>query len=246
MYRSVYELKSFYASQQGRLIRRLVGRHIRSMWPDITGMRIMGYGYAAPWLRTLEENSERCFAVMPAGRGVHHWPEGADNRACITAEDALPLETESLDRILMVHGLENADSPQAMLHEMWRVLKSNGRMLMIVPSRMGLWARADWTPFGHGTPYTAGQINHYLQECLFTHERTEKALYMPPFRSLFFMRTAFAIENVGRYVFPGLAGLHMIEAGKQVYAGAAHAQKAKAGARRYAGVQTVPTTRVAS
>lgn len=244
MYRSVHELKSFYASQPGRLVRRLLAGHIRGIWPEMTGMRVMGYGYAVPWLRSMMEHAERGFAVMPAGRGVHRWPEDEPNRACIAAEDALPIETESVDRILMVHALEHAESPQVLLHEIWRVLKSNGRILMVVPSRMGLWARADWTPFGHGTPYTAGQINHYLQDCLFTHERTERALYMPPFQSFFFMRAAFGMENVGRYVFPGLAGLYLIEAGKQVYAGAGHAQKEKSGARRYAAVQTVPTSRV--
>lgn len=242
MYRSVYELKAFYASQPGRLVRRLVGRHIQEIWPDLAAMRVMGYGYAVPWLRSMSEHTEGSFAVMPAGRGVHRWPEDEANRACIADENALPVETESVDRILMVHALEHAESPQVLLHEMWRVLKSNGRMLMIVPSRMGMWARADWTPFGHGSPYTAGQINHYLQECLFARERTEKALYMPPFRSFFFMRTAFALENVGRYIFPGLAGLHLIEASKQVYAGAVHAQKEKVASRRYGVAQTVPTS----
>lgn len=242
MYRSVYELKTFYASQPGRLVRRLLAGHIGEIWPDLTGMRVMGYGYAVPFLRAMSERAERSFAVMPAGRGVHQWPEGEPNRVCIAAEGALPIETESVDRILMVHALEHAEALPALLNEIWRVLKSNGRLLIVVPSRRGLWARADWTPFGHGTPYTAGQVHHHLSECLFVHERTERALYMPPFRSFFFMRAAFALENIGRYVFPGLAGMYLIEAGKQVYAGAGHKQTAKAGARRYAAVQTVPTS----
>jgi len=221
------------------MVRRLVSRHMKDIWPDITGMRVMGYGYAVPYLRTLSERTERNFAVMPAGRGVHHWPEGEPNRVCLSNENELPIETESVDRILMVHALEHAESPPELLHEMWRVLKSNGRLLMVVPSRMGLWARADWTPFGHGTPYSARQINHYLHDCLFTHEHSEKALYMPPYRSFFMLRAAYSFENVGRFVFPGLAGLHLIEAGKQVYSSAGHKQGVKG--RRYLVGQTVPT-----
>ena len=242
MYRSVYELKNFYASQPGRLVRRLVSGHIRELWPDMSGLRVMGYGYAPPYLRSLSERAERVFAVMPAGRGVHAWPEDEGNLCCLAAEDALPIETESVDRILMIHALEHAESPQVLLHEMWRVLKSNGRLLMVVPSRMGMWARADWTPFGHGTPYTAGQLNHYLQGCYFTHERSDRALFMPPFRSFFFMRAAFALESTGRYIFPGLAGLHLIEAGKQVYSGALHAQKERVHGRRYTAIQTAPSS----
>ncbi|HEY8192072.1 MAG TPA: methyltransferase domain-containing protein [Alphaproteobacteria bacterium] len=242
MYHSVYDLKDFYASHPGRLVRRLLTDHIRKMWPDLRGQRLMGYGYAPPYLRALMEGTERSFAVMPAGGGAHTWPEGEANLACLSPESQLPVETESVDRILMVHGLEYAGSPQDVLHEMWRVLKSNGRLLMIVPSRRGFWARADWTPFGHGTPYTASQISHYLQESLFVHERTEKALYMPPFRSFFVLRTAYAFENLGRGIFPGLSGVHLIEASKQVYAPSSGLkQAARAGGRRYA-VRAVPTS----
>ena len=200
-----------------------------------------GYGYAVPYLRAWGDAPERCVALMPAGRGVHHWPEGEPNRVCLVNESELPLETESVDRILMVHALEHTQLPQTVLQEMWRVLKSNGRLLIIVPSRMGLWARADWTPFGHGTPYTAGQIAHYLQESLFAHERTEHALFMPPFRSFFVLRSAYLFESIGRYIFPGLAGLHLIEASKQVYAGAVKKKTETVRAPRYAVGQTVPT-----
>lgn len=218
MQHSVYSLRNFYVSKSGRLIRRLLLRHILTLWPDVTGLRVMGYGYATPYMKALRDRAERVFAVMPAGQGVHSWPDDGANLVALTDEGALPVETESIDRIILFHGLENAEYPDVLLKELWRILKSNGRMLIVVPNRLGLWTRADWTPFGHGRPWSMGQVQHVLEENMFTVERTDRALFMPPFRSFLMLRSAYMLESIGRAIFPGLAGVHIIEAGKQIYA----------------------------
>lgn len=230
---SAQDLKNFYKSKNGLLVRRILARHIRNIWPDAKGCRVMGYGYAVPYLRAFAGDAERVFAVMPDRLGIHHWPEAEAEKglACLSGEGLLPVETESVDRILLVHGFEYAVKPAPLLHEIWRVMKSGGRLLIVAPNRLGLWARADWTPFGHGTPYTLGQISQLLQQNLFTYERAESALFMPPFRSAFVLRGAYRIETLGKYIMPGLAGVHLVEAGKQVYAGTALRQHAAAGRR---------------
>lgn len=215
---SVYSLRQFYASKSGRLIRRLLLRHILALWPERTGMRLLGYGYAVPYLKALRSDTERTIAVMPPHQGVHSWPDGDRNLVALGAEAELPLETESIDRIIVMHGLEHADHPDDMMREMWRVLKSNGRILIVVPNRVGLWARADWTPFGHGRPWSMGQIHQFMDNHNFVHERTERALFMPPFRSFLMLRSAYLLERIGRVVFPGLAGVYIVEASKQLYA----------------------------
>lgn len=241
MYSSVYEFRQFYASRPGRLMRRILSGHIQQIWPDLKGLTVLGGGYAVPYLKPMLGKAEKVFSFMPPRFGVHHWPEHEKNLVCLASDTALPFETEAADRIIVVHGMEHAEDPQALLQECWRVLKSNGRLLLVVSSRMGLWSRADWTPFGHGTPYTATQIAHRLHDSLFAVERMEKALFMPPFRSFLVLRTAYTMENFGRYIFPGLAGIHLVEAGKQVYAGIPQRQTAKAGVRRYTVGQTAPT-----
>lgn len=226
-YLSAYGLKSFYASRAGRLVRRLLLSHIRRIWPDMKGLRVMGYGYAVPYLRPLMEGAERVFAVMPAHGGAHVWPDGEKGLVCLSGEYRFPVETESIDRLILIHSLEHTPLPDELLQEVWRVLKSNGRLLLVVPNRLGLWARADWTPFGYGSPFTAGQIVSRLEEQLFVHERTERALFMPPFRSFLMLRAAYALESFGRFAFPGLAGVYLVEAGKQVYAGAHRGRRAE-------------------
>lgn len=225
MYPSVYDLKDFYDTLTGRVIRRVVQRHVLDIWPesDCRGLRIAGCGYAVPYLGTYREAAERVFALMPGALGAHHWPRESKiktrNLVCVHGEAELPLETNSVDRILVVHALEYTDAPGELFAELWRVLKSSGRLLVVVPNRMGLWARADWTPFGQGRPYSARQVETFLRESLFVHEETRRALFVPPFRRGLMLRSAQAFESVGAKLYPALGGLHVIEASKQLYAG---------------------------
>lgn len=242
MSRYVYELKQFYATRSGRLVRRLLQAYIHERWPDVKGKRIMGYGYAPPFLNGLaKDDPHSIFAMMPSGGGVHHWPQTGQGKVAVTEETLIPLETESVDLILMVHGLENAQAPEYMLNEMWRVLKSNGRMLIIVPNRLGMWARVEHTPFGHGKPYTSTQLIKTLNDALFVCERKSRALYMPPFKSFLVLRTAYMFESFGKYIFPGLAGLHVYEVSKQVYAGALKSEGRQKQGRRILVTDSVGT-----
>ena len=241
MFISAYDLKNFYATRGGRLVRRLLQERVAMMWPDTKSLRVAGYGYTTPYLWPLRESAERVFALMPDTCGAHAWPEKDKNLVTLINGNEWPLETESIDRIIIVHGLEQTHHLDALLQEAWRVLKSNGRILIAVPNRLGFWARADWTPFGHGTPYTPGQLTQHLQGNLFVHERTEKALFMPPFRSFLVLRTAYFFESLGRTLFPGLAGVHLIEASKQVYAGAGRGRVATNMGKRILFGKAVPT-----
>ena len=123
-----------------------------------------------------------------------------------------------MDFVLMVHALEFLDDPEDSFAEIWRVMKSTGRIIIVVPNRMGLWARADWSPFGQGRPYSVTQVERFLNENLFVHERTSHALFTPPFKNEFLLRSADIFETIGRYLYPALGGVHIIEATKQLYA----------------------------
>ena len=63
------------------------------------------------------------------------------------ARIVLMIQKEVADRILLVHMLEWSEKPLDLLHELWRVLAPNGRLLLVVPNRRGLWARVDIKPF---------------------------------------------------------------------------------------------------
>lgn len=220
MVTSIYDLRSFYDCKRGKLLQPLLHERIRSIWPDAKGQRIVGCGYAVPFLASYMDEAERVIAVMPARLGIHAWPAEGGNRACLAEESELPLETESVDKIILVHSLEHTEIIGPYLQELWRILKSTGKILIVVPNRRGLWARAEWSPFGHGRPFSVSQLLQILRDNLFVIERSERAFFMPPFRSSFMLRSCLILERYGQKITGGLAGLLVVEASKQLYGGA--------------------------
>ena len=216
---SAYDLKAFYNTRIGRVVRRTLKDRIEKIWHDVKDLRFMGCGYATPYLRGYMDNAERVFSVMPAGQGAHDWPQAANekNRVCLSESAELPIETNSIDRALLVHDLEYCEFLQPHFAELWRVLKSNGRLMVITPNRRGLWARSDWSPFGQGRPFSVSQLSQLLRENLFVHETTEEALFMPPVQWNAALKFAGTFEKIGQSTCPMMAGVHIVEASKQLY-----------------------------
>ena len=218
MYTDVVDLRDFYATRLGQAARRMLRQRIRHMWPDVRGMRVLGLGYAAPYLRLFTEEAERVAALMPAEQGVLPWPEDDRNCVALAEEVELPLQDYSVDRVLLVHALEYSEHARMLLKEIWRVLAGGGRLLAVVPNRRGIWARLERTPLGGGRPYSSGQLTRLLREEHFTPEHSAGALYMPPTHSRVMLRSAAAWENIGERWFSTFAGMVLVDATKQIYA----------------------------
>jgi len=214
----VVDLRDFYRGALGQVARRMIRRAIQRVWPDLHGMRVVGIGYATPFLSALMPGSERTIALMPASLGVLRWPADGRNLVTLADEGELPFADYSIDRVLLVHALETSDEVGLMLKEIWRILAGGGRLLIIAPNRRGIWARLDRTPFGSGRPYTMSQLSQLLRDEQFTPVGSDSALFIPPARSRMMLRAAAAWERVGRRWFPTFAGVLMVEATKQIYA----------------------------
>ncbi len=218
MWNDVVDLRDFYRTSLGQVAQRTLRSRIRAVWDDVSGLNVLGFGYATPYLLPFREEAQRVIAAMPAQQGVLHWPSDGPGGVTLCDETEIPLPDVSIDRVLMVHGLECSEQLRPMLREVWRILADGGRLLVVVPNRRGIWARLDRTPFGHGYPYTPGQLSRLLRDTLFTPIRVEHALFVPPSRSRMVIASAPAWENVGVRWFPRFSGILMIEAGKEIYA----------------------------
>ncbi|MBO6784946.1 MAG: methyltransferase domain-containing protein [Alphaproteobacteria bacterium] len=226
----VIDLRDFYGTALGATSRRYVRQRIRALWPDVGGMSVLGYGYATPYLRAFSDEAMRVCAVMPEGMGVLAWPDAnrdVPNLATVAREDEIPLPDLSMNRILMVHGLEYSENTRHLLREMWRILSDGGRLLVVVPNRRSIWARADHTPFGHGHPYSMEQLNRLLRQAMFTPVQESRALYFPPSRRRFWLATVPAWERIGARWFSPLGGVAMVEATKQIYGGEMTGQRVR-------------------
>jgi len=213
----VIDLREFYHNRLGLAVRRILRLRLRAIWPDLQGLRVLGLGYATPYLRIFETEAERALAAMPAQQGVSRWPRGKPGRVMLVDECDLPLPDASVDRILLVHALENSESVRGLLQEVWRVLTPQGRILAVVPNRRGLWAHIESTPFGHGRPYTPPQLTHLMRDSGFSPLQVQSALWMPPSNRGFMLRIANALERSGEWLWSRFSGVLLVEAEKQVY-----------------------------
>ncbi|MEN3793104.1 class I SAM-dependent methyltransferase [Fulvimarina sp. MAC3] len=189
------------------------------LWKPISEERLVSIGYGTPFLERFAGEAERALAFMPAPQGAACWPHGGPSRTALVGLEDLPLGDASIDRILVTHALEFAESPEAFMEEIWRVLAPGGRVVIVVPNRRGVWARFEHTPFGSGRPWSRGQLQRLLRASMFTPATLSEALFFPPFRKRSLLSAGLPLERFGRRAWPVFAGVLVVDAVKQLYRG---------------------------
>ena len=226
MRRDALDLERFYRSRQGENARRMILRRLTALWPEARGLDMLGIGFASPYLPVWDGEARRCIDFMPAGQGAISQAQGA-SRTAMGDEMRLPFPDALFDRVLMVHALEEADALQPLLREIWRVTAPQGRLALVAANRAGAWARADGTPFGHGRPFSKGQLSQMLDDALFLPTAWSRALYAPPAKWCCGPRGGKVWEQVGEHVWPGFGGVILAEAVKRVGSVTPSAQRAR-------------------
>lgn len=218
MHLDVLDLRTFYyRTRLGRTAQRAIRDQVLRMWPDAKGMNVVGFGFAAPLLRPYLTTARRVISLMPGQQGVMPWPAGMPNVSVLCEGRLWPLENDSVDRLIVLHGLETGEDPIGLLDECYRVLAPEGRGLFIVPNRAGLWSRRDVTPFGFGRPYSLGQLEAMLAAIGLSPRRHAAALFHPPSTQSFWLKTSAFWEKLGRRVSNRFAGgVLIVEVTKQV------------------------------
>jgi SAM-dependent methyltransferase len=212
-------LRRFYDSPRGKITRRYIARRLGEHMEEIKGRRLLGVGYVTPFLRPFLESAERVIAAEPVYGRATPWPREARALSTSVEEHLLPFADAFFDRVLVIHGLETADSTRRFLREIWRVLADDGKLILVVPNRVSFWAQLERTPFGFGHPFSNAQLQRLLEDMLFEVEEWDTALFIPPFgwRA---PRLGKAFERLGHRFWPRLSGVHIVEATKSLYAGA--------------------------
>ena len=219
MHIDIVELRAFYHSPLGKRASRAIGLALSRVWMPIPNERLVGLGYTRRWLDRFEPDTERTVALMLAAQGAVRWPRNGPSRTALVFDEELPLPDSSVDRILMAHALEHAESPRETLMEAWRVLSPNGRLVLVVPNRRGVWARIEHTPFGSGRPFSRGQIVRLLRDANFTMTAETEALFFPPSKRFLALRLTARLETWGLRLWPLFGGVLVIEAPKRLYQG---------------------------
>lgn len=225
----VVDLREFYATPLGKAASASITTAIRK-YGDLAdadaATGLMGIGYPVAVLDTLVDGTgpnaamaAHALVCMPARQGAIKWPVNGQSRTVLIDEETLPLETGSVQCIVAIHLLENALDPAAMLDEIWRVLVPEGRLILVAANRRGLWTRFEHTPFGHGRPFSRGQLGGLMRKAKLTPVRWGDCLNFPPMRYRRLMKTYPWVERVAHRVWPVFCGAYVVTAKKRLYQG---------------------------
>jgi len=238
----ILQLRQFYATPFGEAVRGVIAGAILKLWPQAQGDVVLGIGYATPYLAPYLGQETTVIACMPPAQGAEYWPHDrgnlpSDNLVLMAHDSELPFTENSINRVLLVHSVENSEQLSYLIQEIWRILAPNGKLLAVVPNRRGMWSRSHLSPFGHGRPFNMAQMRELLSEQNLTITRTRTALFLPPIRVKCLWKWAGKAEKIGRFIcrFLGVfwGGVLLVEAEKQLYA-AIHQPVVEA--RQYRGV----------
>jgi SAM-dependent methyltransferase len=208
---NIVEIAEFYETPLGHMAQGLVSAKLGLARPAPTDHLVMGLGYALPYL----QSDVRAVSFMMARSGVVHWPKAGPVRSALVDELDLPLLESSVDVALLVHALEFSESAEDLLAEVWRVLSPQGKLLLVVSNRRGLWSSTDMTPFGHGQPFSRSQLTTLLKAAQFSITRITHSLMAPPWAG---PGLGHALEPASLLGLQRFSGVIIIEAQKQIYA----------------------------
>jgi SAM-dependent methyltransferase len=144
--------------------------------------------------------------------------------------DALPFPNQSLDLVVLPHTLELARDPHDTLREVERVLRPEGRVVIVGFNPASLWGlrqsagRLRQRLGGSGPLYLPsmgefighGRVRDWLRLLGFEVERGRFGLWRPPLRSEHGLARLGWLESAGARAWPGLGAVYMIEAVKRV------------------------------
>lgn len=204
------DLALFYASPLGEVAESILVQKVSDAWGSLKGQRVAGFGFAGPIVRSFVD-AERVIDMMPGGAGALTTEE-----TVLVDEHRWPLRDASVDKLLIVHGLEETPDPRRLMREAWRVLTDDGRLIVVAANRHGFWTLFENSPFAAGRAYSRRQLLELMAQGLFAPTAQASALYFPPAARLrrlapLWERTAARLEPLS-IPLPNVAGVILVEA----------------------------------
>lgn len=223
----VVDLREFYATPLGQSAAQSLNKALAKQVQFSKDLNIIGMGYPVPIFDELIQDNEDAIILMPARQGALQWPSGKASKVALVDEDELPIETASVQCVVVLHLLENVSDPSEILDEIWRILVPEGKLVLVATNRRGLWTRFEHTPYGNGRPFSKGQLSTLLRKARLTPSRWGDCLNFPPARYKRLSRFFPLIDKIGHRLWPVFCGAFIVTATKRLYQGVPVTAKTK-------------------
>ena len=209
---------------------------------DLFGFHALQLGL--PQLEGLRTNR------MPQRWLLAQHDDGPASSAHLVADfDALPFEVNSLDLLLLPHTLESAPDPHHRLREAHRVLRPEGRLVVLGLNPASLWGLRQRLPEGWGGGFLPQQgeflgywrLRDWLKLLGLEVEQARFGCWRPPLQREAWLARWGVMDRLGATWWPVFGAVYFLQAIKRVHGmrlvGLSHSQ----GQRRAAGTVALPS-----
>ncbi len=220
-------LLAWEQAQMDAAVADLFGFHALQLgWPALQGLRTNRMQHR--WLALAQPSHGA--PPPPSAPAVLSTPPSALAPVSIALHcefDALPFESNSLDLVVLPHALELSHDPHQTLREVERVLRPEGRVVILGLNPVSLWGlRQNLGRLTLGQPHSflplAGdaigywRLRDWLRLLNLEVEGARFGCYSPPLRSDAWLQRWAWVEGVGGRWWPVLGAAYFIVAVKRV------------------------------
>lgn len=225
---SIIALSEWLKTAPGRYVLAWEQAQFDALVADIFGFNAVQIGLLE--LHALKAN--RMPLIFAAGEGRFDSVASRDGGVCgplvpqvLTRLEELPFAPQSIDLLVLPHGLEFADDPHRVLREVERVLIPEGQVVISGFNPASLWGARQLLGRSFGAPFLprAGQflalprLKDWLKLLGFEVHRGRFGCYRPPFRAEHWMQRFGFMEFAGDRWWPVCGAVYMVSAIKRVH-----------------------------
>lgn len=179
--------------------------------------RIFGYHFLQ-----LGVSEHSMLEASPIGHKLLFVPQFDATKAIPVANnEALPLQSESVDAVLIHHALDYTPDSHRLLRESARVLMPGGKLLIIGFNPISSWGMRKLCRWRNSRPWDAryissSRVQDWLKLLDFSVDKVEHCAYLLPVKHTRFVNAAPKLEAFGQRFNAPLGAVYVIVACKQV------------------------------
>jgi len=179
--------------------------------------RIFGYHFLQ-----LGVSEHSMLGASPIGHKLQFMPGfDAAKTLPVANNEALPLQSDSVDAVLIHHALDYSPDSHRLLREAARVLMPGGKLLIIGFNPLSSWGVRKLCRWRNTRPWDAryiasSRVQDWLKLLDFSVAKVEHCAYLLPFKHSRFVNAAPRFEAFGQRFHAPLGAVYVIAACKQV------------------------------
>lgn len=210
------QLQQWYAAHPGRWLLQFEQEQVDKWVSLIRGATVLQLGGMPDTFSVAQHNKQNYYFLSSHVEEVAH--RGVD---LLANYEELPFLPDSIDLILLVHVLEYAEHPTAVLKEIFDILAPNGKLLLFCFNPWSIWGahklfvKSNQFPW-QGKFISPARLQNWLISLGFSNLKDKTLCFRSPYNKHRLGRIAFFCEVLGQITLPMLGAVNVFLVEKKV------------------------------